>query len=103
MRKIALTCFFSLALTNVSFAVLPPLYQGISEIKTLLEDKRLDKYLEAGDVITSIEKTGHGYKIVTNHRVLPVTIYYLPAEHPGPAKFTVEFEPAALKSGAQQQ
>ena len=36
--------------------LLPPLYETLSEFKLLINDERLPKYLQSGDVLLSIER-----------------------------------------------
>ena len=90
MKKLAFTILASLALTQAE-ALLPPLYQGSTEIKAILGDEQLGQKLGAGDVITKIEKTDQGYVITTNKHRLPVYVNYEPAKMPGPAQYKIHF------------
>lgn len=74
-------------------ALLPPLYEGIREIKAILEDPELSQELTSGEVIEAIEKNDKGYEIQTNRSRLQVDVHALPVDHPGPAQFELEFHP----------
>jgi hypothetical protein len=71
--------------------LLPPLYEGIKELQTLLASPLLAQKLQAGDVIEKIEKTEKGYKVTTNKRELEITLHYSSDHKIGPADFTLEF------------
>jgi hypothetical protein len=90
MKKWILTLLACTALGQAN-ALLPPLYQGSTEIKAILADPQLGQKLSSGDVITKIEKTDRGYLIVTNKHRLEVTVDYEPAERPGPAQYVIRF------------
>ncbi len=87
-------------------AVLPPLYQSLAELKSIITDPRLGQVLESGELIKEISRTSDGYVIVTNHHELPVKVIFKKNAHPGPAQFTIEFEelrPVAGEAAAQTQ
>lgn len=89
MKKI----LFALALaTTHAHAVLPPLWQGVAELKAILDDKSLGDAIPSGDVILKINKDSDGYTIVTNKREVHVKVDYQPQDHPGPAKFNIRFQ-----------
>lgn len=90
MKRLALTILASLALTQAE-ALLPPLYQGSTELKAILGDEQLGQKLGAGDVITKIEKTDQGYTITTNKHKMEVFVVYEPAKQPGPAHYKIHF------------
>lgn len=94
MKNFFLACLASLAIGSSAEALLPPLYEGISEIKSILISRELDQKLESGDVILSIQKNDNGYEIITNKHRLQVDIIYRPMPHPGPAQFELRFHDA---------
>lgn len=75
-------------------AALPPYYQGIDELRSLINDPRIkEMHVPAGDVIEAIRRTDTGYEVVTNHSILQIDVEHLPQKHPGPAKFALHFRP----------
>lgn len=76
--------------------VLPPLYNSIEEIKTILEDERLVDALTSGQSIVSIKRVDKGYEIQTPKYLLEVDVTYLPQTMPGPGKFSLNFQEPAL-------
>ena len=98
MKKLFAILTLCMALNGSLFSALPPLYQGLKELKAIIEDKKLDQVLNAGEMIMDIRKTQDGYMIVTNQHQLNVKVVYDPASHPGPTPFHIEFqEPTSLK------
>lgn len=98
MKKFGLTFGVLLALQGPLYSLLPPLYQGIAELKAILDDKKLGQELGSGEVILDIRKTDHGYLIVTNQNELMVQVIYQPNRFPGPAHFELEFKnPTSVK------
>lgn len=97
MKKLIIA-FVLLFTVEKGFALLPPLYEGIAEIRAILTDEKLSEVLTSGEVIQEIHKTDAGYMFYTNHHQLNVVVKKLPAQGPGPAKFELEFkEPVSLK------
>lgn len=82
--------FFTLPVEGL----LPPLYQGIKELQTLLASPELGHKLDSGDILEKIEKTEYGYKITTSKRELHVHVIYNNNGKIGPATFTLKFEEA---------
>lgn len=92
-----LIAFAALFISHVE-ALLPPLYEGIAEIRAILSDEKLSQSLTSGEMIQEIQKTENGYTILTQHHQLDVVIKPLPARGPGPARFDLEFKnPIPLK------
>lgn len=91
MKKILASFLFFIAVQAQSFAALPPLWQGVQELKVILADKRLGDYLDAGDVITSIKKTEEGWVIITNKKRVTVNLTYEKSSKPGPVQFRISF------------
>ena len=91
MKQWFLVAFFSISLTNL-VAALPPFVQSKREIETILSNQEIYQYIPNSDVILQIIKTSSGYLIVTNHRILPVTVQYLTNQNMGPARFSIEFQ-----------
>ena len=94
MKKIITLALTLLAIQGSAFAVLPPLYQSLTELKTIINDERLGQYLQSGDLITDIRKVNDGYLIETNRGQLLAKVVYQPNNMPGPARFKIEFEQA---------
>lgn len=91
MKKILQITFASLLLSQSAVALLPPLWQGVLEIKAILSDEHLKDYLDSAEVIESIVKNPTGYIIKTNYSELEAKVVALPQNKPGPAKFEVQF------------
>lgn len=71
--------------------LLPPLYEGIKEIQTILASPELSSKLTSGDVIEKIERTETGFRITTNKRSVDVKIDYEKTQNIGPASFKLTF------------
>lgn len=95
MKKLLALCGASLAVSTSLFAALPPLYQGIEELKTILADEKLGQLLQSGEVIEDISKNNDGYLITTNRHRLQAQVVYEPAARPGPAQFHIVFRQPA--------
>lgn len=74
------------------FAVLPPLFEDIAEIKAILDDRKLGEMLGSGETIHLIKKIEKGYLILTNKHKLIVRVIYKPTNRPGPAQFEIQFQ-----------
>ena len=72
-------------------ALLPPLWQSIDEIKSMLEQPDLSNYLESADYIENISRIEKGFLITTNKHILEAHIHYLPQDKPGRALFSWTF------------
>ena len=92
MKKLFLIVGAWGCLSSSLFAVLPPLYQGLNELKAIIEDRQIGELLQSGEVITDIHKTAEGYVIVTNHHHLVVQVVIDPSVRPGPALFHLVFQ-----------
>lgn len=88
MKKLILLSVLSL---NTAYALLPPLWESVAQIKAVLSDEHLKDYLESGEVIESIDRSDEGYTIKTNHSELKAIIQAVPQTMPGPAKYKVHF------------
>ena len=82
------------------WAVLPPLWESVAEVKSLLEQPEIGTYLESADIINSITRTEGGFRIVTQRHILDAKIQYLPQEMPGPAKFSWTFQVQVIGSSS---
>ena len=92
MKKIAYVFLGMCLLTSMPiFAILPPLYQNIKEITSILESSEISQKLQSGDVILEIKKNEQGYDIITNKRHLFIEVKYLPTQRMGPAEFKLIF------------
>lgn len=91
MNKFLIALLASLSLSGSVFAILPPLWQNVSEIKAILDNKELGNKLQSGEIIEEIKKNDNGWIIITNHNELAIKIVYHKPAQPGPALFTLEF------------
>ncbi|MGM0439619.1 MAG: hypothetical protein ACQEP8_00710 [Chlamydiota bacterium] len=74
------------------FAVLPPLYQGIDEVKAILDSSQIENYIGSHEVLENIINTKGGYLIVTSHSNIFVEVIYKDmGEMAGPSQFDLEF------------
>lgn len=89
--KLLICLLAALSLTGPLSAALPPLWQNVAELKSILSDKKLGDYLDSGEAIIVIKKTEKGWLFVTNHHELPVHVIYKDAKMPGPAEFDIKF------------
>lgn len=80
-----------IALSGISEAVLPPAWEGVREIKAILDSKDLNLYLDSADSIQSIEREDDGWVINTNRSQINVEIERLQQERPGPEQFEIKF------------
>jgi hypothetical protein len=94
MKKVLLSVFLLTLFQCHAFAALPPLWQGVQELKVILADKRLGNYLDAGDVITAIKKNEKGWIIITNKKRVTAEVSYESSSKPGPVQFSVKFKEA---------
>lgn len=72
-------------------AALPPFSQSKREIEAILSSQEINHYIPSEDVIQQIIKTSPGYLIITNNRIVPVSIRYVPRQQLGPARFSIRF------------
>ncbi len=93
MKKIIYTISAVLFLST-SFAVLPPLYQGLREIDAIISDDQIRDYFSSGETILEISKNENGYALISNKQKVQVDIEYLHTEVMGPSKFKLHFQPA---------
>ncbi len=100
--KLPFILFAVFALTGTVSAALPPLWQNVAELKSILSDEHLGSHLESGESIILIKKTEKGWLIITNHHELPVHIKYKEATMPGPAQYDIEFGKAHERSQIEE-
>lgn len=72
-------------------ALLPPLWESVSQIKAILSDESLKDYLDSAELIESITRVEDGYLLRTNHSQLRAEITAAPQMRPGPAVYKVRF------------
>ena len=72
-------------------ALLPPVWQGIAEVKAIINDPRLRDYLNSGEVLEGITRKDTGWVIHTNQSQVKVEVVPLPQSMPGPEKFDLRF------------
>jgi hypothetical protein len=94
MKKLIVCLLVMLAPIHMCYAILPPLYQSVEEIKAILKDKRLSEVLSSSNTITNIIKIDNGYSIETEDSSVVVDVIYIPTKLLGPAKFKLEFHKA---------
>lgn len=73
-------------------AALPPAWEGVRELRAILEDKQLSQYLNSGDVIESLHHEGNMWIIQTNHSQIEVEVIHEPRSQPGPGTITLHFQ-----------
>jgi hypothetical protein len=79
-----------LMVTTVSYAALPPMAQSAAEIRAILDDPRLHRYL-GSEAIEQITHKETGYLISTRHYQIGVDVIYHTPKRIGPASFSLEF------------
>lgn len=89
MRKSLIITLFTAAVsfTALANAALPPLYESLSEYKSLLGSKELAEKLGSAEGIQEVKRTEQGFQITTHRYNLNVDIVFEPQGYPGPAKF----------------
>lgn len=98
MKKMifVLICFFSF---STAFAILPPFYHSIREIKAILDDPALHEKLGSGEMILNVEKEEGGWRVVTPKYILRVDVKYVPTPGIcGPGQFELEFQEKVEKA-----
>jgi hypothetical protein len=88
MKKIL---FAFLVLTTPLMAVLPPAAQSKKEMETVLSSPELNELVPSGDVIEQLLKVPGGYMLITNKRIIPISVHYKKTKEIGPARFRLEF------------
>ncbi|MFA6118808.1 MAG: hypothetical protein WCT85_01280 [Parachlamydiales bacterium] len=89
MKKIIF--IFIILFSVKGFAILPPLYHSLNEIKAITSDERLSNELGSAELILEIKKNESGYLITTNKSTLQVDVIYIPQKMIGPGKFELKF------------
>jgi len=92
MKKFLFSLVAFVSISAASYAVLPPLWQNVAELKAILEDKRLGDVIQSGEIIVDIRKSDGGWTLITNHNEVNVKVIYQAISKPGPAAFNLEFE-----------
>lgn len=90
MKKILFASLF-LLFSAKAFAILPPLYHGIHEIKSILNDRILHEKLGSGQMIQEIKRVDSGYDIITADYLLHVDVEYIHTGKIGPGEFNLHF------------
>ena len=72
-------------------ALLPPFYQSVKEIESILQDERFTSDANSPYPILEIKKVEGGYLIVTSRSQQFVEIHYIPQDMVGAAKFELQF------------
>jgi len=85
----ALFCF-STAAFHVE-ALLPPVYESVSEFKALITSQELTIQMGSGEMIRDILRDDKGFVVTGLRHTLKVDVVYDPISHPGPAKFHLVF------------
>ncbi|WP_068468258.1 hypothetical protein [Candidatus Protochlamydia phocaeensis] len=99
MRKMIWAAAAFLLLSSTSgYALLPPLYEGVREIKSILTSKEFGEKLHSGEVLVAIQKNDAGYEITTNQHHLQIDVKYEQTGRIGPAEYTLYFhDPVPIK------
>lgn len=74
------------------FALLPPVWQGVAEIRAILNDPQLNSELNSGDILESITREENGWLITTSKSKVRVQVIPQPQNMPGPEKFKLKYE-----------
>ncbi len=105
VKRLILLAIAMFSLGELS-AALPPFAESKREIEAILSSQEINHYLPSSDIIHQIIKTPSGYMIITNNRILPVSIRYMPRQNYGPARFAIRFhkviETSANKPGEEE-
>lgn len=73
-------------------AALPPFFSSKREIEAILAAKELNDIVSSDDILQEIRKIPSGYLIITNQKIVPVFVHYMPTHKLGPQKFQLEFQ-----------
>jgi len=90
MKKGFLFLLFLFSCMSLS-ALLPPLWEDVDQLKTLLNDKQFGEFFSSGDAIVNIKKQDGGWLIETNHRTIFVEIIPEEQNFPGKAHYSLKF------------
>lgn len=88
MYKLTFLLFFPC----IASAALPPAWQGVAELKAILNAPELPEYLESGDVIQGVLREENGWRIETNHRSITIEVIPKDQKMPGPKSFELKFK-----------
>ncbi len=100
MKRFVFGLVMCLSLGKLS-AALPPFTESKREIEAILSNQEIYHYIPSGDIIQQIVKTPAGYLIITNNRIVPVSIRYVSRRNLGPARFAIRFH-KPIETGANQ-
>ncbi|KKN14856.1 hypothetical protein LCGC14_0991960 [marine sediment metagenome] len=89
MKKIAFILIILFA--TRAHALLPPFYQSVKEIESILQDERFINDANSAYPILEIKKVEGGYLIITSGYHQFVEINYILQDMIGPAKFELKF------------
>lgn len=94
MKKIVCTVLSALLFyTTSAFAVLPPMWQSVSEIETMLQSPYLKEHFSSHEPIEEIRKEeSDTYVLRTRSHSVRVRVHYHPSTRPGPTQFSLSFE-----------
>lgn len=89
--------FLFIFIASAGFSALPPMYQSVRELNSLLADPQLVQILGSSEPIIGVVRTEMGYCVTTLRQSLNVVIHYGGDERLiGPAQYHFEFlEPTA--------
>lgn len=100
MKRIAflIVTFLLVLQFSTAAAVLPPLFTGRDEFKSLVNDKQFTSKLDSSDVIVAIYRTKTGFTVLTNQHKMFVDVVADKSTKAGPAQFHLVFhDPVARK------
>jgi hypothetical protein len=101
-KSLKLFLFAAISFSAIANAALPPLYESLSEYKSLLNSQELAEKLGSAEGIKDIKRTEHGFQISTYRYVLNVDTVFEPQGFPGPAKFHFVFHELEPKGSDAQ-
>lgn len=92
MKMIFWVLAFLAFIEGKALALLPPLWEGVREVKSILDDPELGQWLQSGEVLLEIKKVDEGWQLTTNKGAVLVRVVTEPAKRPGPSTYKLDFE-----------
>lgn len=92
--KLLLLLFFP----AIASAILPPAWQGVAELKAILEAPELPQFLDSAEIVEGISKVEKGWMIKTSRSQIFVEVLLKPQKMPGPEKFELQFKKLPIEA-----
>ena len=92
MRLIVFLFSTALLTSSACYGALPPAWEGVREIKAILDAPDLNQHLDSSEVINGIYREDEGWVIQTSRSEIHVKVESLPQSIPGPVKFHLTFK-----------